>query len=167
MPCLEGSGHVFGWYKCERRNISSYPAFAVPPMLASPAVFPSLCSSSFIRAFNSPISSACFSMVISFSESIFFKSLFSIYAVLESFTGVLLSVLSISPRPVNNQVSDISGQMVRIFSNLSLPMDVPFLMGFANAPFDMPNLRSTAAIVSPLDSMYCFNLSSIHEKILR
>lgn len=50
-------------YEGERRNKAPYPTFAVSPVLAAPAVFSNLCSSSLMRCSNRPISLDCSTIV--------------------------------------------------------------------------------------------------------
>lgn len=75
--------------------------------------------------------------------------------------GSLWCDFSISPSPVRSQDGDISLYIVRIFSNLSVPMAPLFFRDLPKEAFDMPILRSNAATEMPFLSKYSFILSTI------
>ena len=78
-----------------------------------------------------------------------------------------LSEHNMEPEPVRSQVGDKSGYTDRIFSILSEPIAPLFFKDFPNEALLIPILRSNAAIVTPLKSIYFLILSNtIHQRFI-
>ena len=71
--------------------------------------------------------------------------------------GSMPSLMSILPVPRSSHSADKSGKAFRIFSNLSLPIDLELLIN----PLDRPHISSAALFFIPLNFRYSFNLSAV------